>query len=219
MAEKERAGIRATTRSFRLTGITPLLGTIAANPHLYTQFIAAKIPDDEEDSVNLPSYADEESKGLTVFPVDSADVPVILGYQLKGFFKEALTALKPQNNVGTPKKRVDNFLFLDPETLYLYRDGELIREADDRKERPLRTTHMGSELVGLTSSERINTPWETEFDVTLIDNESPGSRAKTRPLTWDEILTALDYGSFKGLLQWRNAGWGRFSWEEITENA
>jgi hypothetical protein len=33
----------------------------------------------------------------------------------------------------------------------------------------------------------------------------------------DHIRDCLDYGALKGMGQWRSGGWGRFSWEQISE--
>jgi hypothetical protein len=36
------------------------------------------------------------------------------------------------------------------------------------------------------------------------------------PDTYDNVVKEwLNYGKYKGISQWRNAGWGRFTWEEI----
>lgn len=38
------------------------------------------------------------------------------------------------------------------------------------------------------------------------------------PDQYDAVVREwLDYGEFKGLGQWRNGGFGRFTWEEITD--
>ena len=213
-------GIKTQKRTYRLTGITPLLAGQPASEDLHTQFIKSKCPPDTEDTNHIPTFEEEEAQRLTVFPVDPQDdsTPGLLAYQVKGFFKEALYNLQAQNHISNPKGKADSFVFVEPEFILLYRDGHVIEKADDRKERPLRTMYMGSELTSLTSSERILTPWTCEFTVQLVDSVKEKSRQKSAFLGWEAIEDALDYGSLKGLLQWRNAGWGRFKWERIDHN-
>ena len=31
------------------------------------------------------------------------------------------------------------------------------------------------------------------------------------------VKECLDYGQLRGMGEWRNAGWGRFTWEEVEE--
>ena len=75
---------------------------------------------------------------------------------------------------------------------------------------PLRAQTMQGPRVTLAASEQIDDPWTIEFTVKLIGN--PGTRTSA-PITWEAIETALDYGSICGALgQWRNGGYGRFTW-------
>lgn len=203
-------------RTYRLKSISDILGTQPADENLHSRFILSKCPEDvEEDKNKIKTYAEEEAKSLTVFSVGEDDAPVLPAYHVQGFFKEALNNLKDQNTIGQPRKKVDNFLFVDPDLIYFYRDNKMIMEPDNVRERPLRTEYMGSELSALASSERILDPWEIEFTVRLIANGKEGSRSKYSPLTWDAIEDALSYGACKGLGQWRNAGNGRFTWERL----
>ena len=71
---------------------------------------------------------------------------------------------------------------------------------------------MRGPRVSLAASEMIDLPWSVEFVVTLLPNPVSKSSAQ---VTWDAIETALDYGQFQGLGQWRNGGYGRFTWERV----
>lgn len=66
--------------------------------------------------------------------------------------------------------------------------------------------------VSVSASEIIRPGWEIEFTLALIANEKT---AKSVALTWNVIEEALNYGSFKGLGQWRNGQNGRFTWEQV----
>ena len=86
-------------------------------------------------------------------------------------------------------------------------------------ERPLRARSARGEYTALAASEAVNDPWKITFEVTLIPNSST---QRSKPITWEAIEAALDYGRYLGIGQWRNAGYGRFVWkriEEQTENA
>lgn len=202
-------------RKYRLTGITPLLGSQPASRELREQFIAAKAPTEElrSEEAELSTFERDE-KGVTVFMRDPNDALCLMGYQIKGFFKEALTALKAQTDVAAVKGKVDTLMFVEPRFLPLMRDGEALRDEDEMLERPLRADTPKGPRSALQSSEMVYDPWTVEMEIALLPNK--GS-AKSRELSWDAIEAALDYGAYHGLGQWRNAGYGSFRWEAIAD--
>jgi hypothetical protein len=140
---------------------------------------------------------------------------MLLDYVVCGFLKASLAALAVQVEVAptTIKGKVDTYIFTSPRFLYLRRpDGSLIIDEDDIYERPLRAETLQGPRVALTASERINDPWYIDVTITLLPNK--GSE-KSKPITWEVIEEALNYGVFKGLGQFRNGGYGRFTWERI----
>lgn len=213
------------SRTYRLTGMTPILGSQPANPAVRTQYIGSKAPNVDvgvEESALLP---DIEEKGLTVFLRDpDTDALGLLDYTIRGFFKEALDALKEQNGIKNIRKKVDNLLFCEPvkkrapgdRFIVFTRNGEPIMDEDDQLERSLRADTMQGPRTSLAASEMVNDPWAIEFTLTLLPNRGT---AQSKALSWDAVEQALDYGAFKGLGQWRNAGHGRFTWERIDEGA
>lgn len=202
-------------RRYRLSGLTPILGSQSANPAVRTQYIISKAPDEErkrEEEALGPRW--DEDVGHTVFLRDDQDRLIIMEHALKGYFKGALSALKQQSGVASEKSKVDKYVFIAPRRILLTREGKPLREEDDVFERPLRAQTMQGERVTLVSSELVEDPWELAFELTLIPNRAS---AKSASLTWDVLETALEYGALCGIGQFRNGGYGRFTWERMEE--
>lgn len=204
--------MKIQTRKFKFTGITELLGSLPASSTLFTNYVAAKAPKDdlmkeERDFVSL------DEAGTTVFARDPQERHLILlDYQIKGLFKEAVNNLKADNGVAMGRKKVDNYVFVAPRRIPIIRAEKTLLEEDQMFERPIRCDTMKGERVGLQSSEMIYGPWEVTVEITLLNDK--GTRV-SNPLKWETVEDALNYGFYKGLGQWRNGGYGRFRWEEI----
>lgn len=205
-----------STRRYRLTGIAPMLGSQPASEAIRTQFIATKAPSEELSEEERELFAQDmrQNAGLSVFArdPDNDDRIILLDYMIRGFFKSAIGALSSHIGISAAKSKVDKFLFVAPRRIPVIRDGEAIYDEDSCFERPLRAETMRGPRVGLASSECIDTPWSVEFEVRLVTN--PAS-AKSKPLGWDVVETALDYGRLSGLGQFRNGGYGAFTWERV----
>lgn len=211
----ENTRINFRKRRYRLTGISPLLGTQPADENLRTAFVSSKAPNSELSAEERELFDEyDNSYGLTVFARDPdfGDRLIVLNYMIRGFFKAALGALKSQLNIANSKSKVDKYLFVEPRRIPVLRDGKPIYDEDDEYERPLRCDTMRGPRVALQGSERINDPWSIEFEVTLIPNA--GSKASAA-LDFEAIETALDYGKLCGLGQFRNGSFGAFTWECI----
>lgn len=206
--------IEMEKRTYKLTGITPMLGSQPANPDVRTAYIAAKAPLDvnAEEAEYLP---DIEEQSLTVFLRDPANGSLmLLDYMVKAFFKSSLEALKAQNGIKAARGKVDKWLFVSPRKVDILRNGKPVIEEDSVFERPLRAQTMQGERVALRASEQIDDPWTIEFTVTLLPNEKTKVSAN---VTWEDVETALDYGEVSGIGQFRNGGWGRFTWERVDK--
>ena len=205
------SNLKIESRVYLLTGTTPLLGSSPASRAIRTQYIASKAPTNE---LREEEEANAREKGLTVFTRNERDQLCLMGYQIKGFFKAALLALKGQIKISAPKSKVDTLVFVEPRYIPILRNGTPLRDEDDVLERPLRAQTMQGERVTLAASEQIDAPWSIEIEISMMP--SNGTKL-SEALTWDVIETALDYGAYHGLGQWRNADYGRFIWTRLDE--
>lgn len=220
----------------RIRFIRPVLGSEPADPDIYDSYIASnaeegKDTSDEHAAVERAKAAQDElsdeEKSVTVFYRDEEDNPILMDYQLKGFFKEACKMMKFvegsfSGGLAAHKTKIDGLIFPYPRDLKLNYEGEmknvtfkpvgedkqLLSAAKKRKldtcQRPLRAETAQGPRIALACSEML--PSGTWFDVAiecLSDYYVPFVKE------W------LDYGKFKGIGQWRNSGKGRFVWEEI----
>ena len=201
-------------RKYRITGITPILGSAPASKEIRTKYILSKCEDEKtREAEAIENQYDLDEKGLTVFNRNRNDQLCVMAYQFKGFLKQAFKSAKTQLKVGNPASKIDKLVFISPMFIPLLRDGEPIRDEDDVLERPLRASTPMGERVALASSEMVEDPWGFDISITLIPNS--GTKA-SEAVTWDEVETAMDYGMFNGLGQWRNADYGKFRWERIA---
>ena len=201
----------------RITFTEPVLGTKPSDPEIHSTYVASKAPDAKSIAEEVAAHGVEavEEKGKTIFDKMEDGTPYLWDYQLKGFMKEAARTLKKVTGTKTSKatayiKTVDNFVFVfgpyrDRErVLPLYMPMDLDLLATDCQ-RPLRAQTMQGERVALAHSEEA--PAGTYFECT-IECLRDADMALVRE--W------LDYGRYKGMGQWRNAGWGRMTWEEVA---
>lgn len=201
----------------KLTFTEPVLGTWPANPNVAREFIASKAPDaatveDEVAALGADAVAD---KGMTVFPRDPDGRPIFYDYQIKGFFKDSCgmlsriggktetgkkKAVNESGRITAYKKTIDGLIFVEPRMIPIVFDGEI-----GDCQRPLRAQTAQGERVSLANSEEIPAGATCEFSVTLLDE----SHEKA-------VLEWLDYGSMRGIGQWRNSGKGRFYYEIVN---
>jgi hypothetical protein len=203
----------------RVTLTQEMLGTCNSNPDIQLEHVIKKSGDEariqEELAAQLAATPEEQVEKLTtVFPrmaegLPDAGKPIMWDYQVKGFLKEAARTLaeltKTDVRIGKSKfsKLTSDRLFdcmvgVYPRRILLH--GEL----GPILTRPLRVTNWKGTRVALASS-------ETMKEGTTFDAEIRALSDDLDPI----IEQCLDYGAFKGLLQWRNAGFGRFTWARI----
>lgn len=197
----------------RLTFTEPVLGTWPANANVAREFIASKSPDaatiaDEVAALGADAVAD---KGMTIFPRDAEERPVLYDYQVKGFFKDACgmlsrlggkteagkkKAVNESGRIAAYKKVIDGLIFVQPRMIPLVVNGEM-----EECQRPLRAQTAQGERVSLANSEQIPAGSTCEFDVLLMDESHEAA-----------VREWLDYGGLRGIGQWRNSGKGRFTY-------
>ena len=216
--------INKETRTYRLHGTNSLLGSNPADPEVHTRYVTIKAGNLEKQAMEEAMLPGSEElaealkkikeSGLTVFLRGSHGELVVGAHCIKGFFKAAFSTLKDQFGVAAAKSKIDNLVFVKPDFIpILDAHNEPQTEPDGYCERSLRAETMQGPRVTLASSEEVAPPWQLEFSITLVDNAGTG---KSKPVTWELVEAALDYGELKGLGQWRNSGRGAFTWERIA---
>jgi len=196
----------------KATLIEEMLGTASANPELYEEFIASKRPEgvDPDEVSTLPEVEDEVKKQTTVFHRDDNGQPFIYDYLIKGFFKNACSALRrvegtKSKGMTAYKKIIDGLIFIAPRKIMIIGpDGN--PPVMGICIRPLRIQGPKGERVALARSETVPAGNILVFTIKTYDE-------KLRP----NIIEWLDYGKRNALGQWHNSGKGRISYEIVGE--
>lgn len=220
-----------TTRmTVKATFTEPLLGTLPANPEIAKEYILSKHPlkvPAEDEEAALAGGEEEFDKGITIFARNASQRVCLWDYQVKGFFKEAclamiesgaftkesLTPVKLQT-VYSLKRTIDNMIFVAPRMIVLglgpddsgwpgWQDLPMGPKGLRLLQRPLRKENPRGGTVCLATSEAVPMDTTMAFTVNVMN-----------PKLMPYIERWLDYGSLKGMGQWRNASFGRFSWEK-----
>ncbi len=204
---------------YRLTLQEPILGSTPKARDIYTAYVATRATAAQAPAASQVAIAQEaqdvqedlEARGWTGFLSDAHGV-YILDYVLRGFLKSASRALdltlpgKRKASVTLGPSFIDNYVFVFPRKLRFLRNGSPITAAEDVLERPLRAMTAQGPRVSLTRSDLIREGATLDCEIGLL-----GGR-----VTQDLIEELLNYGTLQGLGQWRNASYGRFSWERIV---
>ena len=204
--EDKVGGLPVLRIPVRVTLLDEALGMMPASKKVYRDFIAAKAPDAPTTEEEVAAYGVDEvaGAGMTRFPRNADDEPIMLDYQVKGFFKDSCGLLRrakgtKSSKVAAYKKVIDGTIFVEPREIAL-------KLPEGREcgicERPLRAQTAQGERVALASSETVPAGTQMDFDVLLLNATDEGL-----------VREWLDYGCLHGLLQWRNSGKGRFTWE------
>lgn len=195
----------------KITLLEDMLGTAPNNKEIYTDYLASKAPEgknvkDEIDTIDEPDGI-EEMRQMTVFHRNpDTDQPIIFDYLVKGFFKNACSAMREvpkseSSKIKAYKKKIDNLVFVAPRMIDIDMAGEMTI-----CERPLRAQTAQGERVALSCSESIPAGSTMEIEITTLTDD-----------LMNTVIEWLDYGKLNGLGQWHNSGKGRFSWEDITD--
>lgn len=191
----------------KLTFTEPLLGTVPKDPEIYAGYVAGKAAlTDEALAEELTTVEKVEEKGWTGFhKLDGK--PILYDYVIKGFFKDACGMLRRvkdtrSSKIMAYKKIIDGLVFIDPRQIPIN-----LSEKMGVLERPLRAQTAQGERVALARSDTCPVGTTIEFDVLIL-----GGVSENLLKEW------LDYGRLRGLGQWRNGWYGRFTYklEKIT---
>ena len=181
-----------------LTFTEPLLGTVPLNREVYADYIASRVEGTHAlDEVDTIEEATE--KGTTGFHRQDG-TPAIYDYAVKGMFKDAAGMLRRVPGTASVKltaykKIIDGLVFVTPRLIPLTVAGEL-----GILERPLRAQTAQGERVSLARSEMAPAGSVLAFTVQVLGKD----------VTEETLREWLDYGSLRGMGQWRNGGYGRY---------
>ncbi|MFH1614885.1 MAG: hypothetical protein ABIG61_07365 [Planctomycetota bacterium] len=216
----------SVTKDFRVTFIREVLGAQSSDLGASDTYISSKAPtaelsQEEHEAAEraIAATSDEElQKGATLFHRNADNQPILYDYQFEGFLKAAAGALSrkvatvPGHELQLPayKKVTDQEVFVYPrEIVMVLPPGGKI----DFFTRPLRADTPKGPRIALATSERI--PAGTIFDISvmcLADKIKVKSVSKSLMRL---VVAWMSYGRLNGLGQWRNAGYGRFTFEEL----
>ncbi|NMC50276.1 MAG: hypothetical protein GYA47_12765, partial [Desulfovibrio sp.] len=134
-----------------------------------------------------------------------------------GFLKEVGNTLKELFPCATPggkakkkpgiaalRNKIQSFVSVYPRVI------SLGRPPDGYYERPLQAMTMKGPRVCMARSEIVEPGVTIRIKIGLLPHPE---------VTWDVLEQILEYGQFKGLGQFRNGGYGRFSFRRIAEAA
>ena len=200
------ASLAPEAMTVRLTFITECLATGVGDKELYKEYIASKSPNAAtiEDEVAAIGVEGALANAMQVFPKTEDGTPFIYDYQIKGFFKEKCSFLRKKpgtlsSKIKAFKKEIDGLIFVKERTNIIKLSGPL-----GKCERSLRAQTPSGEFTALACSETIPAGSTCIFTIYAMG-----------PDYLDRVREWLSYGFFHGTGQWRNAGYGRFVWEEL----
>lgn len=204
----KRKGHPVETLKVKLVLLEPLLGTAPKNKEIYKDFIASKVTAEQQNE-ELETIADamaEVEKGTTGFHKDEEGI-FIYDYLVKGFLKEAGNVMKLDMNLKNVKSKIDNLVFVFPRKLrFLTPDEKPLLDHQGYLERPLRAQTAQGPRVFLARSETVDAGNKIICEFKIVPNKEINSKV---------ICNILEYGALKGLGQFRNGSYGRFSYEII----
>ena len=196
------------TRRYRLTFTEPILGTVPKSREAFSKFVSARTFDADdaylghgEDELEMvPEGGSGEAAKETGFYTDEKGI-YLLDYQVGGFLREAANVCRDVLGVKALRSKVRNYVFVEPRKIYL------APAPDGRIERPLRAMTMRGPRVTMAVSDYVAAGRSIEIEVTVLPHKE---------LSWELIEGLLDYGKWQGIGQWRSGGFGRFTWERLT---
>ena len=192
----------------RLTFTEEALGMMPADKEIHETYIASNAPDAPSMEEEIAAVGVEQviEKTMTVFPKLEDGTPFIWDYQVRGFFKDAIGMLRRVKSTKCSKltaykKIVDGLVFVNERKIPINCSGPM-----GDCQRPLRAETLQGPRVALAHSEPVPAGSTCTFTINLLDDTLEAA-----------IRECLDYGKLRGMAQWRNAGKGRYVWEELDD--
>lgn len=198
------------TKHYVATFTEGLLATKPNDSEVHESFVASKAMEAMKDELTAEERTlgqiDALEKGKTVFHRDEDGTPMVWDYQVKGFLKEAMSALSRDKESACAKvkafrKIIDGNVFVSPRKIRLeLPEGEKLGTC----QRPLRAQTMQGERVALASSEEAPAGTKMRFSVTTL---APGLE--------EALAECFEYARLKFMGAWRNSGKGTAIVEEV----
>jgi len=184
---------------------TEILGTVP-DKDIYKAHIGNDLPEEQLEG-ELETVPENLDKGWTGFHMVDG-TPFLYDYVIKGFFKDACGMLRrcagtKSSKLTAYKKVVDGVVFIAPRKILLNLNGSEM----GTNERPIRIDTPRGPRVALAHSHTCPPGTTLEFKVSILG------------VVDESLLTEwLYYGELRGLGQWRNGGWGSFTYtlEELS---
>jgi hypothetical protein len=210
----------------KVTFTEPMLASSPADPEVYKQFIEARKRKEQDEARTVAAQAggvavedaiatDEvgtldagarEQTGWSVFHKDDTGI-FIFDYKVRGFMKEACSAVTGKTELSAYKSKIDKWLFVLPRRIYLRTpDNQLINEPHGTLERPLRAMTMQGPRVSVKRSDYLNPGTWFECELVVLPNGE-------KELKEQHIRNWFSYGVWQGFGEWRNGSYGRFEYE------
>lgn len=202
--EKRKADGMKTLK-VRLTFFEEILGTASGDPDIHDTYITSKAPNakNREEEIATLGVEKVSERSMTIFPRLKDGTPILFDYQIRGFFKDSCGMLRNvksthSSKIKAYKKTIDGLIFVYPRHIPFNCNGDL-----GECQRPLRASTIQGERVALAHSETVPAGSTVEIEIGYLGD------------TLALIKEWLNYGSVRGIGQWRNSGKGKFIWEEI----
>jgi len=197
------------TYNFKLILTEQMLASSPQDPEVYTQFIESrKRADAEERGEEVATLPAEkvEPIGSSVFHRDKQGI-FIFDYKIRGFLKEAASAVTGKTGLTAYKSKIDKWVFVFPRRLYLYAaEGKALAAPNSSVQRPIRAMTAQGPRVTVKKSEAVDAGTHCSGEIKVLP-------LGEKEITEKMLREWLDYGQFSGLGEWRTGSFGRFTYE------
>lgn len=210
-------------RRYRITLITPMLGTVPKSREVYDEFIAQRDLDrgatpeqtaeSSETTPGLTEAQQAEDKpspvGKTGFPTDAKGI-FLFDNQVRGLVREAGNVLSYQLDIKNLRSKITQLVFLGPRRIRMFNeDKKQITEPNSVNTRPIRVVTMQGPRTSIVQSDQVDEGTYFEIEIKILENKDG--------IDFDTVEELLSYGELQGLLQFRTGGFGRFTYEMVKE--
>ncbi|MEA4857920.1 MAG: hypothetical protein AAGU21_01110 [Solidesulfovibrio sp.] len=213
---------RIEYRTYKITLVEPILGSLPSQRQVYQDLVAARAPEPDvegaEEMAMLPTLPEGMDERTTVFLRNNDGWCSILDYQFFGFLKEAGNTLKDivqyettgkrakstKEGIAALRNKLGRYAFCGPRIIPLQKEPNGIFK------RPLRRITKDGPMSCLATSELINAGVAFDVWIGLLPHGE---------VQWSVIEQCLEYGQMKGLGQFRGGGFGRFTFDLVSQSA